>query len=66
MVHQVDPEVEQELVDQVKEVSLQQGEQEVALVQEVEVEQELVEHLRLEQHLRQVKVEQVDQKLDVI
>ncbi len=63
--HQVDLGVEQELVSQVKEVSLQQEEQEVALVREAEVEQELEEHLHLEKLLRQVRAEQVEVGVNV-
>ena len=64
--HQVDLEVEQELVDQVREVNLQQEEQEVAPLQEVGVEQVQEEHQHPDQHLRQAEVEQEDQELDVI
>ena len=58
--------VEKELVDQVKEVSHLQEEQEVVQALEVEVEQVQEEHLHLDQHLRQVRVGQEDQELDVI
>ena len=62
MDHQVGLGVEQELVDQVREVSLQQEEQEVVQVLEVEVEQVQEEHLHLGQHLRQAEVGQEDQE----
>ena len=64
--HQVGLGVEQELVDQVKEVSLHQEEQKVVQALEVEVEQVQEEPLHLDQHLRQAEVVQEDQEVNVI
>ena len=53
-------------VNLILEVNQQPEEQGVVLTQEVKVEQVQVEPVHQEQHLKQVKVGQEDQELDVI
>tara|TARA_A100001391_G_scaffold89696_2_gene59232 strand:- start:885 stop:1079 length:195 start_codon:yes stop_codon:yes gene_type:complete len=59
-------ESQEDQVDPIQEVNQHPEEQVVVLGQEVEVEQVQEEHLHLEQHLKQVEVEQEDQGVNVI